>query len=315
MDISEQTFSNTSGPITRSTKCSAPLTMHQQILQNIRTYYQHTNADYSAWSSARNMHFGLWRTGMSWWDREAMLETMNDFVSSQLDLTNERRHDVADFGCGFGATARRLLQTNSNTYMQAISLCPQQIAQGQSINELMGINVARCHFRLADYINTGLHDQRMDAVYAVESACHADGCDKRDLIKEMIRVLKPGGTLLILDAFVVAKNPPNVVMRYFEKIFCKSWALPSLPNRTLICKALTEAGCADISVQDLSLQIVPSAMHVPAVCARYIWRVLRAEGLSANAWKWRHAAASMLALVLGMCFWRYRYLAIKARKI
>jgi MPBQ/MSBQ methyltransferase len=315
MDASNQVFSNGTGRVTRSRTTHASLTTHQRVLQNIRSYYLHTNADYSAWSSARNMHFGLWRSGMSWWDREAMLETLNDYVLSQLNLVNEQRNDVADFGCGFGATARRLLQVNSSIYMQAISLCPQQIAQGQGTNEMMGINAARCHFRLADYINTGLHDQRMDAVYAVESACHADGSDKRDLIKEMVRVLKPGGTLLILDAFVIAKNPPNVLMNLVEKTFCKSWALPSLPDRSLVCKALADAGCEEISVQDLSLQIVPSATHVPAVCARYLWRTLCTEGLSANAWKWRHAAASVLALVLGICFWRYRYLAIKARKI
>jgi ubiquinone/menaquinone biosynthesis C-methylase UbiE len=166
--------------------------------QTLQEYYDALWADHSRlrthgsrWSSG--WHFGY--TNPNDTTPQDPIETMNHFIGETLDLVNKPTASVLDAGCGIGATVLSLAQHYPKCTFTGLSLAPTEIALATRLQHDRGITNVR--FFQGSYLHTPFPPASFDAVFALESASHAE--DKTTFIREMHRLLKPRGTLLILD--------------------------------------------------------------------------------------------------------------------
>ena len=277
-------------------------------LRDLVTLYTCTDADYGIWSRDFNMHFGLCDAGMNPFDREAMLDRMNAYVACKLQDATQ----IVDLGCGTGATARALVRARPDTRVSGVTIVPAQIARGNALNAASGLSDS-IQLTLADYSNTGLQTSAYDAAYAIESACHAPGPDKRPLLVEARRLLKPSGKLVIADCFLRRRGPLPWTIRPAYRAWCRSWAVPELACLDDMCAALRETGYADIEVEDVSWKVAPSVAHVPYVATRFLIAELWKSRGRITPWRRRHIVASWLSVLLGLCRGSFAYCLITAR--
>jgi SAM-dependent methyltransferase len=281
-------------------------------LRSVVDFYTCTDADYGAWSKDFNMHFGLCEPGMNPLDRESMLARMNAAVLRQLALPAGSPR-VVDLGCGTGATARALVRARPGARVSAVTIVPAQIARGKALNAGAGTSHA-IEFVLGDYLDTRLASGAYDGACAVESACHAPGPDKRALLEEAHRLLKPAGRLVIADCFLKHARPLPWATRLAYRAWCSSWAVPELANLEKLRGALQETGFADIEIADVSWKVAPSVAHVPVVATRFLLAELWKCRGRLPRWRRRHIAASWLSILLGLCRGSFGYYLVTARK-
>ena len=168
--------------------------------EDVVRYYEVAGPDYAAWSPKFNMHFGYFDGRTNPLRRERMLDRMNRVALDRIRLDEDRPVEVADMGCGLGATGRFIAEHQKNARVFGFTIVPWQVASGNRISEEAGLR-ARVRLALADYARTPLADASVDAAYAIESTSYAAGADKDDLVAEMARIVKPGGRVHFSDGF------------------------------------------------------------------------------------------------------------------
>lgn len=282
-------------------------------LGNVRAYYSAVAQDYSAWSPLLNMHFGYWAAGINPLQREAMLERMNLEVLRKLNLPCRSAARLADLGCGAGATARTMVRHRRHTTVDAVTLVSAQIVQGAALNEAAALH-NEVRFHLADYAHTDLAGAAYDGVYALESACHADGPGKRALVREATRLLKPGATLVIADALRRNTRPLTSLVNRIYQLWCRDWAVEELAEKTALHDALKAEGLTDIRFEDISWRVALSALHIPFLATGFAVRELWRARFRLDPWRKGHIVASYAAFALGAWLPGFGYYMVTARK-
>jgi ubiquinone/menaquinone biosynthesis C-methylase UbiE len=290
----------------KTSPASAPLTAL------IVEYYSETGLDYGTWSRQFNMHFGYWRWPFNPLRRERMLEEMNRQVIQRLQLT-EADLSIFDLGCGLAAPARSLARAHPQKRVIGVTIVPWQIQKAEELNQAAGLD-GQISLLQANYLQIPLPAGAADAAYALESCCHSPGRDKALFVKELHRILRPGGRFVLVDG--CTKTDPerwNPIFRRSMKEVCEGWALPAFPDLAGLTSRLAEAGFEEIQVEEISWQVAPSALHAPWTVAWFIFQKWR-EGEKLNRVRWGHLKACLLGLVLGMHRWSFGYYIISGKK-
>ena len=127
-----------------------------------------------------------------------------DFVEAKLDFVEEMAvwagcgentpRTVLDVGCGIGGASRHLAKGfGVGTDVTGITLSPKQVQRATDLAAQQGI--PNVNFRVMNALAMEFPDNSFDLVWACESGEHMP--DKARYVQEMVRVLKPGGTLVI----------------------------------------------------------------------------------------------------------------------
>lgn len=281
---------------------------HQERIIN---YYSAATEGYKDWSQQLNMHFGCYEWGMNPLNLESMLQGTNHRVYQALDLTGTDNH-LLDMGCGLGATARHCLTQPAVAAVTAITLCANQIKEAEAIK----VELAKekdLIFEQADYNNTHYADAVFDGVYAIESACHSDEADKRTLIKEAHRLLKPGAKLVICDALLKQPEKMNALSKLCYRKTCENWALGQFGDIDQLQLALQEEGFTDIKFDNITWRMLPSAAFVPWVSLRYLSKLILTSDFNPD--HWAHLYAPLWGFALGFNLRRFGYYVVSARKL
>ena len=279
----------------------------------IKEYYRAVAQDFRAWSPKLNMHFGYWDWNINPMHREDMLERMNTEVLNRLNLPPTRPLLLADLGCGAGATARTIAQRRVETTIDAVTVVMEQILQGAELSHAIGLR-HKVKFRLADYTDTRLPAAQYDGVYALESACHARGADKRPLLREMFRLLKPGGRLVIVDAFLRTPAPlPGLVDRIYRS-WCRNWVISELAEISAMRDSLADQGFIDVKADEITWRIAPSALQIPFFATWFAIRELWRTRLRMNSWRIGHILASYASFLMGCWLPGFGYYVVTATK-
>lgn len=146
------------------------------------------------YSGSRFLNFGYWEDQV-----KSPKEASENLLAKLLSFIPQKTGTILDVACGTGATTRYLLNfyaphqvTGINISAKQLDIC-RQMAPG-------------CHFLEMDAVNLQFPDASFEAVVCVEAAFHFQTREK--FLREVLRVLKPGGTLVLSDALIssVAKE-------------------------------------------------------------------------------------------------------------
>jgi SAM-dependent methyltransferase len=280
--------------------------------REVVAYFTAVQDDYLAWSPEARMHFGYLGFGTNPLDREAMLARMDDEVVRRLALGNGPVRAV-DLGCGVGATARALARRHPGAVVDAVTLVPAQVVDGEARTRAAGLT-ERVRFRLADFTATGLPQGAYDGAFALESACYAEGDDKAALLAEAHRLLLPGGRLVVMDAFLRREGPLPVLVRDAYQHFLAGFAVPEFATLSAFTRALGRVGFERVATEDLSWRIAASVAQVPFAVAGHLLRGLSRPRQRLAKRSLGHLAASLACVPLGLARSHVGYFAVTARK-
>lgn len=219
-------------------------------------YYDHCEADYRLFwdlNHSHAMHAGFWDETTR--TLRQALKRENE-VLAELAGIKEGEH-VLDAGCGVGGSSIFLAKT-CRCHVLGITLSAKQVhtATRNAIQEGVQENAV---FQLRDYTSTGLPSHSYDVVWAIESICHAK--EKRLFIKEAMRLLKPGGRLILADGFA-AENQGNPDDRLRMKIWLEGWGVESLDQAATFKSGLEEEGFVNIQFHDITKHVIPSSQRL-----------------------------------------------------
>lgn len=126
-----------------------------------------------------------------------------DFLTAKADFVHEMVRwggldklppgtTVLDVGCGIGGSSR-ILARDYGFAVTGITISPQQVSRAQALTPA-GLNA---RFQVDDAMAMSFPDASFDVVWSVEAGPHMP--DKAVFAKELMRVLKPGGVLVVAD--------------------------------------------------------------------------------------------------------------------
>ncbi|MFQ5445670.1 MAG: SAM-dependent methyltransferase [Saprospiraceae bacterium] len=172
--------------------------MRKFSTEEITNYYDHTEVHYRQfWKLEESMglHYGVWGE-----NTRTLAESILNTNAQLARMGGIGPEDVVlDAGCGVGGSAIYLAKKTSCT-VTGITLSERQVKAATRFaqkNDVQG----KVQFRRMDYTATDFPDNHFDVVWAIESMQTATG--KSLFLREMKRVLKPGGRLLVADVFKV----------------------------------------------------------------------------------------------------------------
>lgn len=136
---------------------------------------------------------------MIWVGNLALCGKWNTVIKKVVDLAQVQKGDVVlDVGCGTGTLAILVKEHVGNEgRVYGIDPGPKQIARARSKAEKAGLSI---DFRLGMIEQLAFPDQSLDIVLSTVMMHHLPDDVKRQGLKEIMRVLKPGGRLLVLDS-------------------------------------------------------------------------------------------------------------------
>jgi len=221
--------------------------------QDIAQYYDTSQWLYSLFWSKDALHYGFWYN-----DTKNLAEAIineNQFVCDTLGIT---AHDIVlDAGCGVGGTSFYIAE-HSGAKVEGITLSKVQLdiakkrAAQSKVHKLV-------NFSLQDFTQTNFADKTFSKVFGMESMGYARS--KLDLLKEMYRILQPGGKLLVIDAFLSRENLTAEENKWYVK-FMEGWRGPNLTTNEQFKNLLAQVGFKNITFRDMKEQVEKSAQII-----------------------------------------------------
>jgi MPBQ/MSBQ methyltransferase len=127
-----------------------------------------------------------------YWDAHAtsQREASEALVDELVDRIPNKGGRILDVACGPGASTRRLMRTYAPDMITGINISDAQLAEARR-------RAPGCTFQRMDATRLDFPAAHFDAVICVEAAFHFDTRDT--FLGEALRVLKPGGSLVLSD--------------------------------------------------------------------------------------------------------------------
>ena len=164
--------------------------------KDVENYYDQTEVHYKThWKLKESMglHYGIW---------DKSTKNLTDAILNTnyrlMTLGEVKPDDVGlDAGCGIGGSSIYISKHKGCT-MQGITLSKKQSETATRLAQDNGLS-NKLTFSQQDFTATNFNDNTFDFAWCIESIQTAP--DKSLFFKEMNRIIKPGGRILIADIF------------------------------------------------------------------------------------------------------------------
>lgn len=171
-----------------------------------------------------------------------------DFIVAKYDFVHEMvrwgsldklssRSTLLDVGCGIGGSSR-ILAKDYNFDVTAITISPQQVKRAQDLTP-KDLDVK---FQVDDAMDLSFSDSSFDVVWSVEAGPHMP--NKKVFAQELLRVLKPGGILVVADWN--QRDDRTIPLNLWEKLVMRQlldqWSHPAFSSIEEFAELLKDTG-------------------------------------------------------------------------
>ena len=203
--------------------------------KDIAAYYDQTEVHYQRFwdlEKSKALHYGIWDKETKSF-KESLLNTNKELAGkAQIRETDM----VLDAGCGVGGSAFFLAKKYGCT-VKGISLSTKQIMKANQNSIASNLNHL-LSFEKKDFCKTGYPENSFDVVWALESMGSAK--NKVDFIKEVKRLLKKGGRLILADYFKTSDY--LIEKETIMKTWLNGWAISDIETANSFKKELENGG-------------------------------------------------------------------------
>ena len=215
------------------------------VVGKAEAYYDSKDADnfyFNIWGG-EDIHIGFYDDTSD--IAQASERTVVEMASVAAPITEKT--NVLDIGAGYGGAARQLAKA-FGCHVTCLNLSETQNATNRRLTEEAGlsqlINVAHGNFETIPS-----SDAQYDLVWSQDAILHTD---RRDLVlKEVERVLKPGGRFVFTDPMQADDCPEGVLQPVYDRIHLKS-----LGSFKFYRDTARQLGLSEIAVQDHTDQLL-----------------------------------------------------------
>jgi MPBQ/MSBQ methyltransferase len=217
----------------------------------------------NTWAGARSKLF-----------KDTKLEFIHQLMSwSGVSSLPESEHiRVLDVGCGIGGTSRAIAGSKRQWTVTGISISPEQVERASSL--AIDQNIMNVDFRCCDAMSMPFPDNAFDVVWSCESAEHMP--DKEGFLKECLRVLKPGGRLVL--ATWCQRDDTEVPFTDNEAraldFLYKEWCHPKFASLEAYAAMSQAAGLGEVRSTDWTEETLPAWRHSIFVGMWSPWAVI-----------------------------------------
>jgi sarcosine/dimethylglycine N-methyltransferase len=219
---------------------------HSEAVEIARDYYNSEDADnfyYHIWGG-EDIHVGLYDTP----DEDiatASHRTVRHMANSLPKIDSTMK--VLDLGSGYGGAARYLASTYC-CHVTALNLSETENIRNRAMTKEAGLS------ELIDVVDGDFEeipsqDNQFDIVWSQDAILHSPR--REQVIREVARVLKPGGYFIFTDPMQADDVPEGVLQPVLDRIH-----LASLGSFGFYRKTLSSVGLQEVSVEDLTLQLI-----------------------------------------------------------
>ncbi len=148
-----------------------------------------------------------------------------------------------DLCCCNGGGMRFLVRFRGVDHMHGVDATPTVLERGRKRSEEEGLS-DKTTYTLADACRTGLPSRSAGFVWGEDAWCYV--VDKRALIEEAVRLLKPGGTVAFTD-WIEGATPMTAAE---AERFLKFMKFPNMQDLDGYCDLLRRNGCQVLVAED-----------------------------------------------------------------
>jgi sarcosine/dimethylglycine N-methyltransferase len=219
---------------------------HSEVVQVARDYYNSDDADnfyYEVWGG-EDIHIGLYRSSEES-IAVASARTVSTMAHELGAISNQSR--VADFGAGYGGSARWLAKTYG-CHVSCVNLSEVQNDRNREFTQAAGLGDLIDVYD-ASFENAPLDDETFDYVWSQDSLLHAG--DRGRVLDEVDRILKPGGEFIFTDPMQADDCPDGVLQPVLDRLH-----LDSLGSIAFYRREAARLGWKELRVFDLTPQLI-----------------------------------------------------------
>ena len=203
-----------------------------------------------------------------------------EFIAAKIDFVHEmvnwggldklpRGTTVLDVGCGIGGSTR-VLAKDYGFDVTGVTISPEQVKRARELTP-EGVNAK---FLVDDAMALSYPDASFDVVWSIEAGPHMP--DKAVFAKELLRVLKPGGVLVLADWN--QRDDRQKPLNFWEKPVMQQlldqWSHPAFSSIEGFSELLLETGLVkgEVTTADWTKETLPSWLDT-------IWQgIIRPQG-------------------------------------
>jgi MPBQ/MSBQ methyltransferase len=213
-----------------------------QAYDGSHIYFQFLRA--CGWGNLMNLGYS------KWWDAY-LYPFRSDIAQERLVhqsialLDVQPRQQVVDVACGKGRSSFFLAMCNPEATIVGIDKIVEQTAIAKALYE----NTRNLSYMAGEAEALPFADQSVDRVHCLEAAFHFD---RAQFLKEVDRVLKPSGRVVIVDFMWKNASGRNMLATPDGQICQKIWQFSDLWTVDEYCTAATQLGFRQVKLIDWS---------------------------------------------------------------
>lgn len=192
-------------------------------------------------------------------ERKDFLQAKEDFVHEMVRWGGLDRlpsgTTVLDVGCGIGGSSR-ILAGDYGFDVTGVTISPQQVKRAQELTP-EGLSA---RFQVDDAMALSFPDESFEVVWSIEAGPHMP--DKAIFAKELLRVLKPGGVLVVADWN--QRDDRQIPLNFWEKPVMRQlldqWSHPAFSSIEGFSELLAATGWVEgeVITDDWTKETLPS---------------------------------------------------------